>query len=70
MTQVLEAGLAEVLREHEDKIAAAQAWCKQQNIRSLEELKSQGETAADEFVKAAGAVPLGRRVVTRLQQHG
>ena len=58
MAQVLEAGLAEVLREHEDKIAAAQAWCKQQNIRSLEELKSQGETAADEFVKAAGAVKL------------
>ena len=27
MAQVLEAGLAEVLREHEDKIAAAQAWC-------------------------------------------
>ena len=56
MTQVLEAGLAQVLREHEDKIAAAQAWCVQQNIRSLDELKLQGETAIDEFVKAVGAV--------------
>ena len=65
MTQVLEAGLAEVLREHEDKIAAAQAWCKQQNIRSLEELKSQGETAADEFVKAAGAVKLIDEVIIK-----
>ena len=56
MAQVLEAGLAEVLREHEEKIPAAQAWCVQQNIRSLDELKSQGENAIDEFVKAAGAI--------------
>ena len=56
MAQVLDAGLAEILREHEEKIAAAHAWCKQQNIRSIDELKSQGETAADEFVKAVGAV--------------
>ena len=48
MAQVLAAGLTEVLREHEEKISAAHAWCKQQNIRSIDELKSQGETAADE----------------------
>ena len=61
MAQVLEAGLAEVLREHEEKIPAAQAWCVQQNIRSLDELKSQGENAIDEFVKAAGAPSDGTR---------
>ena len=61
MAQVLDAGLAEILREHEEKIAAAHAWCKQQNIRSIDELKSQGETAIDEFVKAAGAPSDGTR---------
>ena len=61
MAQSLAAGLAEVLREHEEKIPAAQTWCKQQNIRSLDELKSQGENAIDEFVKAAGAPSDGTR---------
>ena len=65
MAQVLDAGLAEVLREHEEKIAAAHAWCKQQNIRSIDELKSQGETAADEFVKAVGAVKLIDEVIIK-----
>jgi len=65
MAQVLDAGLAEILREHEEKIAAAHAWCKQQNIRSIDELKSQGETAADEFVKAVGAVKLIDEVIIK-----
>ena len=65
MAQIMVTGLAEVLADHEDKIAAAQAWCVQQNIRSIDELKSQGETAADEFVKAAGAVKLIDEVIIK-----
>ena len=53
MAQVLDAGLAEVLREHEEKIAAAHAWCKQQNIRSIDELTSRGDAAEDAFIVAA-----------------
>ena len=54
MAQVLAAGLAEVLRDHEDKISAAQAWCEQQNISSIHELKQKGDAAIDEFISAAG----------------
>ena len=54
MAQVLAAGLAEVLRDHEDKISAAQAWCEQQNISSIHELKGKGDAAIDEFISAAG----------------
>ena len=61
MAQIEVTGLAEVLSDHENRIAAAQAWCVQQNIRSLDELKSQGENAIDEFVKAAGAPSDGTR---------
>ena len=39
MAQVLAAGLAEVLRDHDDKIGAAQAWCVHKNIGSIEELR-------------------------------
>ena len=53
MAQILVTGLAEVLRDHEDKIAAAQAWCLQQNIRSIDELKEKGTAAVDAFVVAA-----------------
>jgi len=52
MAQVLAAGLAEVLRDHEDKISAAQAWCEQQNIGSIHELASRADV--DEFISAAG----------------
>ena len=52
MAQILVTGLAEVLRDHEDKIAAAQAWCLQQNIRSIDELKEKGTAAVDAFVGA------------------
>ena len=37
MAQVLAVGLAEVLRDHDDKIGAAQAWCVRKNIGSIEE---------------------------------
>ena len=47
MAQIAVTGLAEVLRDHEDRIAAAQAWCVQQNIRSIDELKSRGDAAVD-----------------------
>ena len=52
MAQIEVTGLAEVLADHEDKIAAAQAWCVQQNIRSIEELKSRGADAV--IVSARG----------------
>ena len=54
MAQIEVTGLAEVLADHEDKIAAAQAWCVQQNIRSIEELREKGDAAVDEFIGAAG----------------
>ena len=53
MAQIAVTGLAEVLNDHEDRIAAAQAWCVQQNIRSIDELKSRGDAAEDAFVVAA-----------------
>ena len=53
MAQSLAAGLAEVLREHEDKIPAAQAWCVRKNIGSVHELASRGDAAVDEFLSAA-----------------
>ena len=45
MAQIVVTGLSEVLSDHEDRIAAAQAWCVQQNIRSIDELKSRGDAA-------------------------
>ena len=36
MAHVIVSGLAEILADHEDKLAAAQAWCEQQNIGSIE----------------------------------
>ena len=56
MAQVLAAGLAEVLRDHDDKIAAAQAWCVRKNIGSIEELRGKGDAAIEEFLSAAGIV--------------
>ena len=54
MAQIAVTGLAEVLSDHEDRIAAAQAWCVQQNIRSIDELKSRGDAAVeDAFIVAA-----------------
>ena len=50
MAQIAVTGLAEVLSDHEDRIAAAQAWCVQQNIRSIDELKSRGDAAEDAFI--------------------
>ena len=38
MAQIEVTGLAEVLRDHEDKIAAAQAWCVRKNIGSIQQL--------------------------------
>ena len=53
MAQIVVTGLSEVLSDHEDRIAAAQAWCVQQNIRSIDELKSRGDAAEDAFIVAA-----------------
>ena len=53
MAQITVTGLAEVLSDHEDKIAAAQAWCVQQNVRSIDELKEKGDAAIDAFAVAA-----------------
>ena len=53
MAQIEVTGLAEVLSDHENRIAAAQAWCVQQNIRSIDELKSRGDAAEDAFIVAA-----------------
>ena len=53
MAQIVVTGLAEVLADHEDKIAAAQAWCVQQKVRSIDELKSRGDAAIDAFIAAA-----------------
>ena len=49
MAQIEVTGLAEVLADHEDKIAAAQAWCVRKNIGSIEELREKGAAAVDEF---------------------
>ena len=54
MAHVTVAGLAEVLRDHEGTLGAAQAWCEQQNISSIHELKQKGDAAIDEFISAAG----------------
>ena len=54
MAQIEVTGLAEVLADHEDKIAAAQAWCVRKNIGSIEELREKGAAAVDEFIGAAG----------------
>ena len=54
MAHVAVAGLAEVLRDHEGTLGAAQAWCEQQNISSIHELKGKGDAAIDEFISAAG----------------
>ena len=54
MAQVLAVGLAEVLRDHDDKIGAAQAWCVRKNIGSIEELREKGDAAVEEFISAAG----------------
>ena len=54
MAQIGVAGLAEVLADHEDKIAAAQAWCVRKNIGSIQQLKEKGDAAVDEFIGAAG----------------
>ena len=54
MAQIMVTGLAEVLADHEDKIAAAQAWCVRKNIGSIEELREKGDAAVDEFIGAAG----------------
>jgi len=54
MAQVLAAGLAEVLRDHDDKIGGAQAWCVRKNIGSIEELREKGDAAVEEFISAAG----------------
>ena len=45
MAQIEVTGLAEVLADHEDKIAAAQAWCVRKNIGSIEELREKGAAA-------------------------
>ncbi len=45
MAHVAVAGLAEVLRDHEGTLGAAQAWCEQQNISSIHELKQKGDAA-------------------------
>ena len=52
MAQIEVTGLAEVLRDHEDKIAAAQAWCVRKNIGSIQQLKEKGDAAVDEFIGA------------------
>ena len=54
MAQIEVTGLAEVLADHEDKIAAAQAWCVRKNIGSIQQLKEKGDAAVDEFIGAAG----------------
>ena len=54
MAQIMVTGLAEVLADHEDKIAAAQAWCVRKNFGSIEELREKGDAAVDEFIGAAG----------------
>ena len=54
MAQIEVTGLAEVLSDHEDKIAAAQAWCVRKNIGSIQQLKEKGDAAVDEFIGAAG----------------
>ena len=48
MAQIMVTGLAEVLADHEDKIAAAQAWCVRKNIGSIEELREKGDAAVDD----------------------
>ena len=50
MAQIIVAGLAEVLADHEDKIAAA--WCVRKNIGSIQQLKEKGDAAVDEFIGA------------------
>ena len=54
MAQIMVTGLTEVLADHEDKIAAAQAWCVRKNIGSIQQLKEKGDAAVDEFIGAAG----------------
>ena len=54
MAHLAVAVLAEVLRDHEGTLGAAQAWCEQQNISSIHELKQKGDAAIDEFISAAG----------------
>ena len=55
MAQVLAAGLAEVLRDHDDKIGGAQAWCVRKNIGSIEELREKGDAAVETNAKVARA---------------
>jgi len=50
MAQIEVTGLAEVLADHEDKIAAAQAWCVRKNIGSIQQLKEKGAATVDEFI--------------------
>ena len=50
MAQIMVTGLAEVLADHEDKIAAAQAWCVRKNIGSIEELREKGDAAVTKIV--------------------
>ena len=53
MAHVTVAGLAEVLRDHEGTLGAAQAWCEQQNISSIHELKQKGDALVPNKVGGA-----------------
>jgi len=56
MAQIAVTGLAEVLTDHEDKIAAAQAWCVRKSIGSINELREKGDATVEDFISAAGIV--------------